>query len=111
MKGSPDHMTLRPGVILDLALQGMWKGRRFIPLPSIPFRLLTYLAQHPNAVISESQLLAVGWPGEGRDPLDLYRQIYRIRHFIEPHPDHPRWLITHRNAGYWLRIRGPTHTP
>lgn len=107
MEQPDDRIVIRPGLMLDLALQGLWKGRHFEPLSPIPFRLLSYLAKHPNRVIPEQQLLAVGWPGELRDPLDLYRQMYRLRHLIESHPNHPQWLVTHRNVGYVLRLRGP----
>lgn len=105
MNGSKDRIRLRPGVILDLALQGVWKGRHFIPLPPISFHILAYLAQHPNSVISESQLLAVGWPGEFRDPRDLYHPIHFLREVVEPDPRHPRWLLTRRTVGYYWRKR------
>ncbi len=103
MNSSRDRILLRPGVVLDLALQGVWKGRHFIPLPPIPFRLLAYLTRHPNQVIPEVQLLAVGWPGEGRDVSDLYHPMHYLRQVLEPNPHHPRWLLTRRNAGYCWR--------
>ncbi|MCL6562468.1 MAG: helix-turn-helix domain-containing protein [Firmicutes bacterium] len=102
-----DRIVIRRGLVLDLAAQGLWHGRRFQPLSPVPFRILAYLAQHPNQVIPDRQLLAVGWPGEIRDAMDLYRQIYRIRKAIEPQPARPRWLLTHKNAGYLLRTRQP----
>lgn len=105
MKAPGNRILLRPGVVLDLALQGIWKGRHWIALPPIPFRLLEYLAQHPNQVIAEAQLLAVGWPGEGRDPEDLYHPIHFLRTVLEPDPHYPRWLITRRNVGYCWRSR------
>lgn len=105
MKSRSRRIVLRPGVTLDLDLQGLWKGRRWIPLQPIPFRLLAYLAQHPNQVIPESRLLAVGWPDEQReDPSDLYHPIYRLRQLLEPYPHRPRWLVLRRRAGYCFNI-------
>ncbi len=88
---------------IDFAQQGVWRGRRFIPLPARTFAILSYLARHPQSVIPSEQLLAVGWPGEPRVPEDLSRHIRRIRQTLERDPQHPRILVTRRGAGYCLR--------
>ena len=88
---------------IDFALQGVWRGTRFIPLPPRTFAILAYLGRHADAVIPTEQLLAVGWPGELRVSDDLSRHIHRIRHAIEVHPNHPRILVNRRGAGYCLR--------
>ena len=103
--GCPDpHCQLvGAGSPIDFALQGVWRGTGFIPLPPRTFAILAYLARHADAVIPTEQLLAVGWPDEPRVPDDLSRHIHRIRHAIEGHPHYPRILVHRRGAGYCLR--------
>lgn len=88
---------------IDFHQQGVWRSKRFIPLPPRTFAILAYLTRHPNTVISNNQLLAVGWPGESRLPSDLTRHIRRIRHAIEIDGHQPRVLITRWGAGYCFR--------
>lgn len=100
------RIPIRPGVDLDQALHGVWQGPVFVPLPARTYRLLAYLAEHPNYVIPIAALLRVGWPDEIRSADDLYPQIRHIRRVIEPDPHRPRWLVTRRSDGYVLRREG-----
>ncbi|RIV26415.1 winged helix family transcriptional regulator [Alicyclobacillaceae bacterium I2511] len=97
-------LVLSAHIRIDFALDGVWRGRRFIPLPARTWAILAYLARHPNTVIANDQLLAVGWPGEPHVPDDLGRHIHRIRQAVEPHPHHPQRVLTYRTVGYCLRI-------
>ena len=99
-----ERLALSAHIRIDFGLHGVWRFRRFIPLPARTWAILAYLARHPNVVIANEQLLAVGWPGEPRVPDDLGRHIHRIRQALEPHPRHPRWLVTYRAVGYCLRL-------
>jgi DNA-binding response OmpR family regulator len=99
-----ESLALSAHIRIDFALHGVWRGRRFMPLPARTWDILAYLARHPNTVVAEEQLLAVGWPGEPRVPDDLVRHIHRIRQVLEPHPRHPRWLVTYCSVGYCLRV-------
>lgn len=103
-------LVLSAQIHIDFALHGVWRGRRFFPLPARTWVILAYLARHPNTVVADEQLLAVGWPGEPRVPDDLVRHIHRIRQLIEPHPRHPHKLVTYRGVGYCLRtsIQSPS---
>ncbi len=96
-------LVLSTQIRIDFGLHGVWRGRRFCPLPARSWDILAYLAHHPNTVVAEEQLLAVGWPGELRVPDDLVRHIHRIRQVLEAHPRHPRRLVTYRAVGYCLR--------
>lgn len=97
-------LVISSHIRIDFDQHGVWRGRHFLPLPARTWIVLAYLARHPNTVIAEEQLLAVGWPGEPRVPDDLVRHIHRIRQAIESHPHHPMWLVTRRGAGYCLRV-------
>lgn len=97
-------VELSPRIRIDGALHGVWRGRRFYPLPARTWAILAYLVQHPNAIVSEGQLLAVVWPGELRTSADLVRHIHRIRQVLELQPRRPKWLVTYRGVGYCLRV-------
>lgn len=101
--------SIRPGVRLDTSLEGIWQGTQFQPIPVRTYRILQYLMRHRGHVIAQATLLHVGWPDDLRDTQDLYRHIHRIRQIIEPDPQHPRWLLTHKDSGYVLMTTPQLH--
>ena len=71
------------------------------------FRLLDYLASHPNRVFSRDELLDAVW----RDTafvtprsVDVY--IRRLREKIERDPENPQYLKTVRGMGYRFEAEG-----
>jgi two-component system, OmpR family, alkaline phosphatase synthesis response regulator PhoP len=70
-------------------------------LSALEFKLLHFLASHPQHVFSRERLLDEVW---GRDrfvtPRTVDVHIRRVREKIEKHPDRPRYLQTIRGAGY-----------
>ncbi|MCL4520436.1 MAG: helix-turn-helix domain-containing protein [Firmicutes bacterium] len=88
---------------IDWDQQGIWRHRHFIPLPPRTFQILAYLVRHANQVVTPDALFVAGW-GESRKPWDLYAQIHHLRQVMEPHPQHPRWLVTRRGGGYLLFV-------
>ncbi len=72
-----------------------------IELTALEFRLLHFLAAHPNRIFSRDQLLDAVW---GRErfvtprSVDVY--IRRLREKIEADPVQPQYLKTMRGAGY-----------
>jgi DNA-binding response OmpR family regulator len=71
------------------------------------FRLLDYLARHPNRVFSRDELLDAVW----RDTafvtprsVDVY--IRRLREKIERDPENPQYLKTVRGMGYRFEAEG-----
>lgn len=72
-----------------------------IPLSTLEFRLLYYLASHPDKVFSRDQLLDAVWGTERfvtPRSVDVY--IRRLREKIEADPESPIYLKTVRGAGY-----------
>ena len=72
-----------------------------IPLSTLEFRLLYYLASHPDRVFSRDQLLDAVWGTERfvtPRSVDVY--IRRLREKIEADPESPTYLKTVRGAGY-----------
>lgn len=77
-----------------------------VPLSTLEFRLLYYLASRPNRVFSRDQLLDAVW-GTGRfvTPRSVDVYIRRLREKIERDPDKPAHLKTVRGAGYMFETR------
>jgi len=70
-------------------------------LSALEFKLLHFLASHPQHVFSRERLLDEVW---GRDrfvtPRTVDVHVRRVREKIEVQPDRPRYLQTVRGAGY-----------
>jgi len=75
-------------------------------LSTLEFRLLHFLASHPNRVFSRDQLLDAVWGTERfvtPRSVDVY--VRRLREKTEANPRHPRYLKTVRGAGYLFQTR------
>jgi two-component system phosphate regulon response regulator PhoB len=77
-----------------------------IPLSTLEFRLLYYLASRPNRVFTRDQLLDAVW-GTDRfvTPRSVDVYVRRLREKIEPDPENPLHLKTVRGAGYLFETR------
>ena len=77
-----------------------------VPLSTLEFRLLYFLASHPNKVLSRDQLLDAVWGSERyvtQRSVDVY--IRRLREKIEADSENPEFLKTVRGAGYLFETR------
>ena len=77
-----------------------------VPLSTLEFRLLYFLASRPNRVFSRDQLLDAVWGTERfvtPRSIDVY--IRRLREKIESDPEKPTHLRTMRGAGYLFETR------
>ena len=72
-----------------------------LPLSTLEFRLLYYLASRPNRVFSRDQLLDAVW-GDNRfvTPRSVDVYVRRLREKMEKNPEKPEYLKTVRGAGY-----------
>jgi phosphate regulon transcriptional regulator PhoB len=77
------------------------RAGKHIPMSTLEFRLLYYLASRPNRVFTRDQLLDAVW-GTDRfvTPRSVDVYVRRIREKIEPDPENPAYLKTMRGAGY-----------
>ena len=75
-----------------------------IELTHREFELLHYLAQHIGQVMTREHLLQTVW---GYDYFGDVRTVdvtvRRLREIVEDTPSHPKWLVTRRGVGYYLR--------
>lgn len=91
---------------IDPASYRVTREGQSLPLSTLEFRLLFYLASRPNRVFSRDHLLDAVW-GTGRyvTPRSVDVYIRRLREKIEIDPEEPVHLKTIRGAGYLFETR------
>ena len=91
-------------LIIDRGRGQVWRNNQLILLTPTEFRLLVYLAQHPNQALSRSQILDSVW-GYDAD-VDSERavnvHIRRLREKVEIDPSNPTLIMTVPSIGYRL---------
>jgi two-component system, OmpR family, response regulator VicR len=89
-------------VEIDLVQFQVTKRSQILSLTPIEFRLLRYLASHPNRPFERGALIEAIWGYE--DDINNDRTVdVHIRHLrekLEDDPANPRWVITVRGLGY-----------
>ncbi len=77
------------------------RAGKAVPLSTLEFKLLHYLATRPNRVFTRDQLLDAVW-GADRfvTPRSIDVYVRRLREKIENDPENPSHLKTMRGAGY-----------
>jgi phosphate regulon transcriptional regulator PhoB len=91
---------------IDPACYRVTRNSKAIPLSTLEFRLLFYLAARPNKVFTRDQLLDAVWGTERfvtPRSVDVY--IRRLREKIESVPQRPVFVKTVRGAGYMFETR------
>ncbi len=90
------------GVEIDLVQFQVTKRGEMINLTPIEFRLLRFLASHPNRPFERSALIEAIWGYE--DDINNDRTVdVHIRHLrekLEDDPAQPGWVVTVRGLGY-----------
>lgn len=87
---------------VDLEQLRVSRGGRPVYLTPTEFRMLRYLASHPDRPISREALIDAVWGYEGDIGSDRTVDVH-IRHLrqkLEIDPAKPRWLVTVRGVGY-----------
>ncbi len=102
---SADADLLHVGeLMIDRGRGQVWRNNQLILLTPTEFRLLVYLAQHPNQALSRTQILDAVW-GYDAD-VDSERavnvHIRRLREKVEIDPSNPSLIMTVPSIGYRL---------
>jgi DNA-binding response OmpR family regulator len=90
---------------LDRSQGTVSRGKEIIHLTPAEFRLLYYLAQNANLVLTRSQILDAVWGyGSEVDSEQIVKvNIRRLREKIEIDPSHPALVLTVPGIGYRLK--------
>jgi two-component system KDP operon response regulator KdpE len=93
----------RRGLTIDFDRHRVRVGATEIRLTPKEFELIVYLGRHPDRVVSHREILVAIWGERGADrPEQLWTLVTKVRRKIEPHPDHPRYLLSEPWVGYQL---------
>lgn len=91
------------GVSIDLDGHRVSCRGEEVELTPQEFRLLAYLATHPNRVYSREQLISQAWDADVMvDPRTVDVHIRRLRARLEQDPNNPALIETVRGSGYRL---------
>jgi len=99
--GETESLIVAGPLRIDPTSYRVTRGGQMLPLSTLEFRLLYFLASRPNRVFSRDQLLDAVWGSERfvtPRSVDVY--IRRLREKIEADPENPAYLKTVRGAGY-----------
>ena len=93
-------------VIFDKTKGILIKNNDEIPLTATQFKILSYLADNMNMIVSIDRILENIWEDSYGYENTLITHIYRIREKLEDNPRDPKILITIKGLGYQLVKEG-----
>jgi two-component system alkaline phosphatase synthesis response regulator PhoP len=105
--GEPERIIEVGQLIIDPGGYRVARSGKPLPLSTLEFRLLYFLASHPGRVYTRDQLLDGVW-GADRfvTPRSVDACMRRLREKVENDPENPRHLKTMRGAGYLFENGG-----
>lgn len=89
-------------VIFDKGKGILIKNGEEIPLTATQFKILAYLADNMNMIVSIDRILENIWEDSYGYENTLITHIYRLREKLEDNPREPKILITIKGLGYKL---------
>ncbi|ACV28682.1 Sensory transduction protein regX3 [Anaerococcus prevotii] len=89
-------------VIFDKAKGVLEKNGEEISLTATQFKILSYLAENINMIVSIDRILDTIWEDSYGYENTLITHIYRLREKLEENPREPKILITIKGLGYKL---------
>jgi two-component system KDP operon response regulator KdpE len=67
--------------------------------------VLRHLVTHANRPLTPQNLAQTVWQRDGSGQIEYVRIVVKqLRRKLEPDPDHPRYILTQRSAGYQFRM-------
>lgn len=95
--------SLRSGnIVIDKSICKVYKNGDEILLSKLEYRLLMYLIENKNHVLSKEQILSQIWDSDGKyvDNNTVSVSISRLRTKIENDASNPRFIKTIHGVGY-----------
>lgn len=84
----------------------VWKNGELIELKPKEYKMLLYMAKHPNQIMSKEKLCSELW-GEDYFGFDntIMVHIRRLREKIEDDPSNPKYIINVKGLGYKFALK------
>ncbi len=100
--GPPPHgrWTFAGGLWIDAATRCVEVGERQVTLTPREFQLLSYLVANVGRTLPHAEILEAVWGDDAVDTQVVRQFVRQLRQKIEPDPTQPRYILTHRGAGY-----------
>jgi two-component system response regulator VicR len=97
-------MLYAGNLVIDRRRGKVLRGEEVINVSPTELRLLTYLAQHPNQVLSRGQILEAVWGYDDSPDTEqvVTVNIRRLREKVEQNPSEPELVQTVTGIGYML---------
>jgi DNA-binding response OmpR family regulator len=91
-------------LVIDRDRAQVWRGSQQINLTPTEFRLLVYLARHPNQALSRAQILGAVWgyDADVESARAVNVHVRRLREKVELDPGCPALILTVPGIGYRL---------
>ena len=89
-------------MIFDKSKGILEKNGKEIPLTATQFKILDYLSDNMNRIVSIDRMLEHIWKDSYGYENTLITHIYRLREKLEDNPREPQILITIKGLGYKL---------
>lgn len=105
--GSQEAMRQVGDLALDPGIRDARVDGRAVGLTKKEFALLEHLAANSGRVVTREALFERTWDDDiafASNSLDVH--VYRLRKKIEPDPENPRYLHTHKGVGFRLEDEG-----
>jgi len=96
------------GIVIKLGENQVTKENHRVELTGAEYRLLCFLMQNPNMILTRTLILDRLWDGSGSFVDDNTLSVYvrRLRNKIEDDPQTPVCLLTVRGVGYkWNHLK------
>ena len=91
------------GVIFDKERAILIKETTEIPLTAKQFKILDYMSENLNKIVSIDQIIEQCWEDTFGYENTLITHIYRLREKLEDDPSNPKVLVTIKGLGYKLK--------
>ncbi len=107
---SRDRFIQSRGVSLDLQRHVATANSQLLDLTLTEFKLLAYLMQRPDQVISPRELVSAvqGYEADEHEARAIIRvHVRRLRQKMEPDPDNPEYVLNVRGVGYLFASTPP----
>ncbi|MEA5079739.1 MAG: response regulator transcription factor [Anaerolineaceae bacterium] len=103
--GNKETVIKAGSLSIDLARHIVTRDGEELKLTATEFKLLAYLAAHPDRVLTHQAILNHVWGEVETDHLEYLRvYIGQLRKKIETNPENPQILVTDSGVGYRFKL-------